>query len=103
MENETYEQFALTEDVLGESVNYIKENMEISGSMHDHNIIGVTLPSTVDLKIAHTEPGIRGDTAKSGGKPATLETGLVGRVPLFIEQDEIISVDTRTGEYAGRA
>jgi len=103
MDNENFEQFHIDKNMLGDAVNYLRENLEVSVFTHDDEIIMVNLPSTVALKIKETEQGIRGDTAKGGNKPAIVETGLRVMVPLFINQDDVINVDTRTGKYSGRA
>ncbi len=103
MDQATYEQMVVGEQIMGDTAKFLKDGMEISASTHGGNIVGVSLPAFVDLKITYTEPGIKGDTAKGGSKPATLETGAVTRVPLFINTGDIIQIDTRTGEYAGRA
>ena len=103
MDNESFEQSHVSKDVLGDAVYYLKENMEVGIYYCEDKMVDVDLPSSVALKIAHTEPGIRGDTAKGGTKPATLETGKVVQVPLFINADDTINVDTRSGEYLGRA
>lgn len=102
MDNETYDQVSLSEDQLGDSVKYLKENMNIYLLIHAGNLIGIELPYFVDLEVVATDPGIRGDTATGGTKPATLETGLVVQVPLFVEVGDIVRVDTRTGEYLER-
>lgn len=103
MNQATYEQFGVSKDLIGESSKFLKDGMEVTASFHRDSIIAVTLPSFVNLKVAYTEPGIKGDTAKGGSKPATLETGAVVRVPFFIRTDDIVRIDTRTGEYSGRA
>ena len=103
MDNESFEQSHVSKDILGDAVYYLKENMDVGIFYCEGNMIEVDLPSSVALKIAHTEPGIRGDTAKGGTKPATLETGKIVQVPLFINADDTINVDTRSGEYLGRA
>jgi len=103
MDNETYDQISLSETQLGDKVMYLKENMNISLLTHDGNLIGIELPHAVELEVVATDPGIRGDTATGGTKPATLETGLVIQVPLFVEVGDVIKVDTRTGEYLERA
>ncbi len=103
MNQVTYEQLAVSKDLIGENSAFLKDGMEVTASFHADSIIAVTLPSFVELKIEYTEPGIRGDTARGGSKPATLETGAVVRVPLFINTGNIIRIDTRTGDYAGRA
>jgi len=102
MDNETYDQISLSEEQLGENVKFLKENMNIYLLTHEGQIIGVELPNFVELKVVDTEPGVRGDTAAGGTKPATLETGLVVQVPLFVEAGDVIRVDTRTGEYLER-
>jgi elongation factor P len=102
MDNETYEQTSLGLEQMGDSVKFLKENMNIYLLTHAGSLIGVELPNSVELKIVATEPGVRGDTATGGTKPATLETGLVIQVPLFIDVGTVIRVDTRSGEYLER-
>lgn len=102
MDQETFDQIAMSRDRLGVAVNYLKDGMELEVSMNGDEPIGLELPIAVELAIAQTEPGIRGDTATGGAKPATLETGLVVSVPLFVNQGETIRVDTRTGSYIER-
>jgi len=102
MDVNTFEQLFLREDQLGESKNYIKENMVLNILYHNENPIGIDLPITVELKIVKTDPGIRGDTASGGSKPAVLETGAVVKVPLYLNEGEMIKVDTRTGEFIER-
>lgn len=103
LDSESFEQTQVNREVLKDGVKFLKEGMEITASLYKEQIIDLSLPIFTELKIEHTEPGIRGDTAKSSGKPAKLETGTVIQVPLFINTDDIIKVDTRTGAYAGRA
>ena len=103
MDQDTFEEFSLEKEMMGTTVDYLKENMDVSVVSYKHEILEVKLPVFVTLKIAHTEPGIKGDTAKSSFKPATLETGAVVQVPLFINQDDLIKIDTRTGTYVERA
>lgn len=103
MNQTTYEQIAISEDIVGDSAKFLKDGMEITASFHKEMIIAIKLPSFVNLKVTYTEPGIKGDTARGGGKPATLETGATIKVPLFVNNNEIIKIDTRTGEYGGRA
>ncbi|NLM69021.1 MAG: elongation factor P [Firmicutes bacterium] len=103
MDTNTYDQISLTKDDLGDAPNYLLENMTIGIQFYEGAPIGIDLPTTVNLRVVQTEPGFRGDTATGATKPATLETGITVQVPLFIEQDEIIKVDTRTGEYLSRA
>ena len=103
MDNNTYEQLTLNEKTIGDGVKFLKENMNVMVQMYNGEAIGVTLPTTVELAVVHTEPGFKGDTATGGSKPATLETGVVVNVPLFIEEGDILQIDTRTGEYLRRA
>jgi len=102
MDLETYDQFPLRPEHLGDAVKFLKENMELTVISFKGRIVSVELPITVELKVTETDPGVRGDTAAGGSKPATLETGAVVRVPLFINPGDTIRVDTRTGEYVGR-
>lgn len=103
MDTRTYEQLAIAEENLGDAPKYLKENDVILIQFYEGRPIGVELPTFVELKVVETEPGVRGDTAQGGSKPARLETGLVVQVPLFIEVGDVIRVDTRTGEYLSRA
>lgn len=103
MDNATYEQHHFGRDLLGDGVNFLKEAMIVSAVSHDGSIFGVELPNFVELKVTETEPGIRGDRAQAGTKPAKLESGATVQVPLFVEIGETIQVDTRTGEYLKRA
>ncbi len=102
MDNETYEQTVLSVDRLGDNIKYLKENMNIYLLTHAGNLMGVELPNSVELKVVAADPGLRGDTATGGTKPATLETGLIIQVPLFIDVDTVIRIDTRSGEYLER-
>lgn len=102
MDTETYEQIALPREQMGDAVKYLKENEKLSVVMHDDKVIGVEMPVTVELKVAETEPGVKGDTASGGSKPATLETGLVVQVPFFINVGDVLKIDTRTGVYMER-
>ena len=103
MDNENYEQTAMSADQLGDSKKFLKENTNIEVMYFQETIIGVELPISVKLKVIETDPGIRGDTAQGGTKSAKMETGLVVKVPLFIEVDEVLRIDTRTGDYIERA
>jgi elongation factor P len=103
MHPETYEQVAAGETAVADSVKWLKEQDTCLVTLWNGDPISVTPPNFVMLKVTETDPGVRGDTSGGGGKPATLETGAVVRVPLFIDVDEVIKVDTRTGEYVGRA
>jgi elongation factor P len=102
MDTETYEQVSLSQDDVGEARDYLKENMEVEVLYIDGAPVTVALPNFVELAIVKTEPGVRGDTAQGGSKPATLETGAVIQVPLFLNEGDVVKVDTRTGEYLGR-
>jgi elongation factor P len=102
MDLETYEQFHVPKARV-EAARFLKEGMTVLGDMHEGRPLKITPPTVVELKIVDTPPGVRGDTVSGGSKPATLETGAVVQVPLFVEPGEVIKVDTRTGEYVGRA
>jgi len=103
MDQETYEQTPLNSEQLGDALKFVKENMLVKILSYKGNVFGVEPPNFVELQVTQTEPGFKGDTATGASKPATLETGAVINVPLFIEEGEIIRVDTRTGEYMERA
>ena len=103
MNNETYEQSELTKEQLGDALKYLKENMDISIMMFQGTILGVDLPNSVDLEVIECDPGVRGDTATGATKMAKLETGYSVRVPLFINQGDVLRIDTRTGNYMERA
>lgn len=103
MDMETYDQYPLRAEHLGDRVRFLKENMELTVVSYKGRVVSVELPITVDLRVVETDPGVRGDTAAGGSKPATLETGAVVRVPLFINPGDTVRVDTRTGEYVSRA
>ena len=103
MDNETYEQSELTKEQLGNAINFLKENMDAKIMIYNGRVIGVDLPNTVELTVVKTDPGIRGDTATGGSKPATMDTGYVVKVPLFINEGGVLNIDTRTGEYISRA
>ena len=103
MDANTFEMFPLARDVIGDSqLQYLKENMECEGLVHDGNVISVELPQFVELAVTQTDPGVRGDTAQGGTKPATLETGAVVQVPLFIEEGDVLKVDRREDKYLTR-
>jgi len=103
MDTENYEQLNLLPDRMGEAPSYLKEGIVVEVQLYEGAPIGVELPAAVELEIKETDPGVRGDTAQGGNKPAVLETGLVVQVPLFIQVGDTIKVDTRTGEYLTRA
>ena len=102
MNTETYDQPVLDKDLLGESINFLKENIMVELLSYEGQPIEVQLPTTVDLKVADTAPGYKGDTASGGGKPATLETGVVVTVPFFVNPGDTVRVDTRDGTYVTR-
>jgi elongation factor P len=102
MDMETYDQVILPAAVLGDSAKYLKESTEVQMLMHKERIIGGDVPFFMELEVTETDPGVRGDTASGGSKPATLETGAVVNVPLFINVGDRIKVDTRTNQYLER-
>jgi elongation factor P len=102
MDNQNYEQMSLTNEIVGEAKDYLLENQGAIVAVYEGNPIYVELPASVVLEITFTEPGLQGDRSSGGTKPATVETGLQIQVPLFIEQNTKVRVDTRTGEYLGR-
>jgi elongation factor P len=102
MDQESYEQFPLDRESIGDSFQYMVEEATVDVIFHEDQPIATEMPITVDLKVASTEPGFKGNTAQGGSKPATLETGLLVQVPLFIDTGETIRVDTRSGEYLSR-
>ena len=103
MDYETYEQLPISTDTVGDNLKFVKENMDCKVLSYKGNVFGIEPPTFVELEVTHTEPGIKGDTATNVTKPATLETGAEIRVPLFINEGDMIRVDTRTGEYMERA
>jgi elongation factor P len=103
MDEKTYEQVTLNTSQVGEGIHFLKENTKVEFLTHKGRILEVELPMTASLKVTHTEPGLKGNRATSGTKPATLETGAIIQVPLFINTGDIIKIDTRTGEYLERA
>ncbi len=103
LDNESYEDIAFHKEDLGESVYYLKEGLEVFILYADNRPVSIELPTYVELRVVEAPPGVRGNTVQGGSKPVKLETGLVVNVPLFIEEGDIIKVDTRTGEYIGRA
>ncbi len=102
MDTETYDQFVITATQLGDAKDYIKDGLQLDRISYEGETLGVELPINLDLKVAETDPGFAGDTATGTRKPATLETGLVVQVPLFVSVGDVIRVDTRTGEYQTR-
>ena len=103
MDMETYEQQPIDKSKLGPAFQFVKENMEVTVRSYKGNVFGVEPPNFVELEVTETDPGFKGDTATNATKPATLETGAEIKVPLFINQGDMIRIDTRTGEYMERA
>jgi elongation factor P len=103
MNTETYDQFPLGKEHLGEALNYLKENSTCNLLMYGDEPVGIELPAAVELAVEQTDPGMRGDTAQGGTKPAKLETGISVNVPLFVNTGDMLKIDTRTGEYLERA
>ncbi len=103
MDRESYEQFPISSEQLGESLYYLKEGMELLGLFFRGGLVKVVLPNFVYLRVVETPPGVRGDTASGGEKPAKLETGLEVKVPLFVDAGDLVKIDTRSGKYIERA
>lgn len=103
MDQETYEQLHVSPAIVGASAKFLKEGETTSLALHDEKPVYLEMPVAVELRITQTDPGLKGDTASGGGKPATLETGAVVNVPLFLSEGDVIKVDTRSGEYMERA
>ncbi len=103
MDNETYDQTNVGEDVLGTSLGFLKAGLNVDLLFDGQEVLDVRLPAHVNLEVTHTEPGMKGNTATGATKPATLETGIVVNVPLFIDVGDILRLDTRTGSYIERA
>ncbi len=103
MDNESYEQIELPASAIEYELKFLKENMEVQIMMYHHETLGVELPKSVELEVIETEPGIKGDTATGGSKPATLETGLIVQVPFFINQGDKLLINTDEGSYVSRA
>jgi len=103
MDMETYEQVPQGADTVGDSLKFVKENMNVKILSFKGNVFGIEPPTFVELEVVETEPGFRGDTATNTTKPATVETGAIVKVPLFVNKGDMIRIDTRTGEYLERA
>lgn len=103
MDNNTYDQIEVPISSAEHLLPYLKENQEVTAVMYEGKVIDVTLPFTVELKVVSAPPGVRGDTAQGGSKPVEVETGATVTVPLFINEGDVIKIDTRTGEYLTRA
>ena len=102
MNMETYDQMAVDKDTVGDSLKFVKENEVVKICSHNGNVFSVEPPLFVELAITETEPGFKGDTAQGATKPATVETGAIVMVPLFVEQGDVLKIDTRSGEYLSR-
>lgn len=102
MDTGSYEQLQVPASGLGDAANFLKEGNEAVVQVYDTEVVGVDLPAAVELDVTETEPGVQGDRVSGGRKPATLETGLVVQVPLFVSTGDVVKVDTRTGEYLAR-
>jgi elongation factor P len=102
MDKKTYEQVELPEEMLSDMKDYLKENIDIDILTENDKPLVIELPNFVELAVKQTDPGFKGDTAQGGSKPATMETGLVVQVPLFIEEGDVLRIDTRTGKYVTR-
>jgi elongation factor P len=99
----SFEQYAVEKKALGDTLKWLKEQVAYTVTLWNDNAISVTPPNFIELEVVETDPGLKGDTAQGGSKPATLSSGAVVRVPLFINQGEVLKVDTRSGEYVSRA
>ncbi|KGX90898.1 elongation factor P [Pontibacillus halophilus JSM 076056 = DSM 19796] len=103
MDTSTYEQVELPSNIISNELNYLKENMEINIQFYQGETIGVELPKNVELRVTETEPGVKGDTASGGTKPATVETGLTVQVPFFVNEGDVLVVSTDDGKYVSRS
>ncbi|MHB1653775.1 MAG: elongation factor P [Desulfitobacteriaceae bacterium] len=103
MDNENYEQMSFTAEQIGDGVKWLKENMNLGVLFFGTSVIGVDIPNSVQLAVIATEPGVKGDTATGGSKPATVETGAIVQVPFFVNEGDVLIIDTRTGSYVQRA
>ena len=102
MNTDTYEQIAVPEDLMGDASDYLGDSMVIRLSLYEGNPIGVELPASVEIPVTYAEPGVKGDRVSGATKPVTLATGLVIQAPLFVEEGDVVKVDTRTGDYITR-
>lgn len=103
MDKENYDQYTIQPDDVGDSQNYLIENLEVTVMFFNNRAIGVDVPNSVRLKVAQTDPGLKGNTVTGGSKPATMETGLIVHVPLHINEGDTLKIDTRTGDYIERS
>jgi elongation factor P len=102
MDQDNFEEIAISQDSISDKTKFLKDNLEVSGYFYKNEILNINLPIFIEVTITHTEPGIKGDTAKSGTKPAEIETGASVQVPLFINTGDKIKLDTRTASYIER-
>ena len=102
IDQENFEEVAISEDYVGDKKKFLKDNLEVLGYFYKNDTLNINIPNFIEVTITHTEPGIKGDTAKSGTKPAEIETGATIQVPLFVNTGDRIKVDTRTAEYVER-
>jgi elongation factor P len=102
MDNESFENFSLQRELIGDPADFLKDGMKVDVQMHDGVPIGIALPAHVELRVNQTDPGFKGDTAQGTTKPATLETGAIVQVPLFVNEGDVIRIDTRDRRYIGR-
>lgn len=102
MDQESFEEKVVTEDLIGETARFLQDNMEVTALCYEHEVLQIMLPNFVIAEVTHAEPGLKGDSSKSGGKPVTIDTGATVLVPLFINQGEFVKIDTRSGDYVER-
>jgi elongation factor P len=102
MDQDNFEEITVSQDNLGDKNKFLKDNLDVTGYFYKNESLNINLPNFIEFEVVHTEPGIKGDTAKSGTKPAQIETGATVQVPLFINVGDKIKIDTRTGEYVER-
>jgi elongation factor P len=102
MDHTTYEELVLTQAELGDVTKFLLENLAVTGLVHNHKVVKVVLPNFIEAQITSTEPGLRGDSTRSGTKPARIQTGTIIQVPLFINNDDWVKIDTRSGGYVER-
>lgn len=103
MDQDNFEEIAISGDILGDKTNFLKDELDVTANFYKNELLSINLPNFIEFKIIHTEPGIKGDTAKGGTKPAQIESGAIIQVPLFVNTGDMIKVDTRTAEYVERA
>jgi len=102
MDNETYEEAVIPRRIIGDGVKFLQDNLEVIGIFSEHDVLQIVLPTFIKAKITQTDPGLKGDSSKAGTKPATIDTGTTLQVPLFINTDDWVKIDTRSGEYVER-